>query len=191
VAAGDTAALQATVNALRALAAPASDPDRGEEKAADYLQGLRQLQGGDSAAAVTSLQASVQAKGYEFDVYALALARALAKQGNAREARTLARQASGRGGAADLRPRACAQALRNLEAELNPAVGGRGVQRLRVRIGDDEIHALDIGTHHVGDGIAASTTDADDTDSRTKFVDFRPDEIDAHRNIPPQAHLAR
>ena len=34
VAAGDTAALQATVNALRALAAPASDPDRGEEKAA-------------------------------------------------------------------------------------------------------------------------------------------------------------
>jgi hypothetical protein len=95
--------VQATVNALRALAAPASDPDRGEEKAADYLQGLRQLQGGDSTAAVTSLGASVQAKGYEFDIYALALARALAKQGNTREARTLARQASGRGSPADLR----------------------------------------------------------------------------------------
>jgi tetratricopeptide (TPR) repeat protein len=103
VAAGDTAALQATVNALRALAAPPSDPDRGEQKAADYLQGLRQLQGGDSTAAVTSLRASVQAKGYEFDIYALALARALAKQGNTREARTLARQASGRGSPADLR----------------------------------------------------------------------------------------
>jgi hypothetical protein len=103
VAAGDTAAVQATVNALRALAAPASDPDRGEEKAADYLQGLRQLQGGESTAAVTSLRASVQAKGYEFDVYAVALARALAEQGNVREARTLARQASARGSAADLR----------------------------------------------------------------------------------------
>jgi tetratricopeptide (TPR) repeat protein len=103
VAAGDTAALQSTVNALRALAAPANDPDRGEQKAADYLQGLRQLQGGDSTAAVTSLRASLQAKGYEFDVYALALAHALAKQGNTREARTLARQASGRGSPADLR----------------------------------------------------------------------------------------
>ena len=103
VAAGDAAASQATVGALRALAAPTSDPDRGEQKAADYLQGLRQLQEGDSTAAVTSLRASVQAKGYEFDAYALALARALAKQGNLREARSLARQASERGSPADLR----------------------------------------------------------------------------------------
>jgi len=45
----------------------------------------------------------VAAKGYEYDVYALALARALVRQGNTREARTFARQAVQRGSPSDLR----------------------------------------------------------------------------------------
>jgi Flp pilus assembly protein TadD len=88
---------------LRALAAPPGNPDRKEQKAADYLQGAWQLRVGDKDAAVVSLRAAVRNKGYEYDVYALALARALAAQGNMREARTLARQASERGSVADLR----------------------------------------------------------------------------------------
>jgi hypothetical protein len=40
---------------------------------------------------------------------------------------------------ADLRPRARAQALGDLEAQLDAPFGRRGVQRLRVGVGDDEI----------------------------------------------------
>ena len=91
------------------------------------------------------------------------------------------------GGAADLGPRAGAEALGDLEAELDAAVGGRGVERLGVGVGDDEVDALDVGAHHVGDGVAAGAADADDADPRAKLVDFRPDEIDAHDSNPPQA----
>ena len=88
------------------------------------------------------------------------------------------------GGAADLGPRAGAEPLRDLEAELDAAVGGRGIERLRVGVGDDEVDALDVGPHHVGDRVAAGAADADDADPRAKLVDFRPDEIDAHDLIP-------
>ena len=54
------------------------------------------------------------------------------------------------------------------------------VERLGIGVGDDEIDALDVGVHHVGDGVAAGAADADHADPRAKFVDFRPDEIDAH-----------
>ena len=85
-----------------------------------------------------------------------------------------------RGGAPDLGPRAGAEPLGDAQAELDAAVGGGRVQRLGVGIGDDEIDALDVGAHHVGDGVAARSADADDADPGSKFVDFRPDEIDAH-----------
>ena len=74
-----------------------------------------------------------------------------------------------------------------LQAELDPAVGGGGVQRLGVGIGDDEVDPLDVGAHHVGDGVAAGAADADDADPRAEFVDFRPDEIDAHGSGPSRA----
>ena len=89
------------------------------------------------------------------------------------------------GGAADLRPRAGAEALGDLEAELDAAVGERGVERLGIGVGDDEIDALDVGAHHVGDGIAAGPADADHADPRAKLVDLRPDEIDAHGTKSP------
>jgi tetratricopeptide (TPR) repeat protein len=102
VAAGDATAATATIAAIRALAAPGAT-DRTEYKAADYLQGLLRMQQGDTAGAVTALRGAVAKGGYEYDDYALALARALAKQGNTRDARTFARQATLRGDPADLR----------------------------------------------------------------------------------------
>ena len=64
------------------------------------------------------------------------------------------------------------------------------VERLGVGVGDDEIDALDVGAHHVGDGVAAGAADADHADPRAKLVDFRPDEIDAHDQNPPQSSNA-
>lgn len=99
---GDAAAATKTIAAIRALASP-SDPDRAEQKAADYLLGLLRVQQGDASGAVAVLRSAVAAKGYEYDVYALALARVLAQQGNSREARAFARQATLRGDPSDLR----------------------------------------------------------------------------------------
>ena len=73
------------------------------------------------------------------------------------------------------------------QAKLDAAIGERSVERLRVGVGDDEIDSLDVGAHHVGDRITSSAADADDADPGTKFVDFRPDEINAHALIPPQS----
>src|SRR6201995_1020416 len=50
-----------------------------------------------------------------------------------------------------------------------------------------EVDPLDLSIDHVGDGIAPSTTHADDTDTRTKFIDFRPNEFDAHTSNFPNA----
>ena len=102
IAGTDSAAATKTIAAIRAIASP-SDPDRAEQKAADYLSGLLRDQQGNAAGAVTALRSSVTAKGYEYDVYALALARTLAKQGNTRDARAFARQATLRGDPSDLR----------------------------------------------------------------------------------------
>ena len=66
-------------------------------------------------------------------------------------------------------------------------VGLGGVERLRVGVGDEELDALDVGADHVGDGVAARAADADDTDPRAKFVDLRPDEINAHGPNPSPA----
>ena len=94
-------------------------------------------------------------------------------------------------GASDFRPRTGAEALGDLQAELDPAVRRRGVERLRVGVGDDEIDPLDVGADHVGDGVSAGPADTDDTDPRAKLVDLRPDEIDAHGLSPPAARLPR
>ena len=63
-------------------------------------------------------------------------------------------------------------------------VGFGGVERLRVGVGDEELDPLHVRLDHVGDGVAARAADADDTDPRAKFVDFRPDEINAHGRTP-------
>ena len=61
------------------------------------------LQGGNAHAAVPLLRLAVTATGYDYADYALGLARALAQDGNVREARTFARQARSRQDVSDLR----------------------------------------------------------------------------------------
>ena len=65
---------------------------------------------------------------------------------------------------------ACAKSAGNVGAELDAFFGGRRTQRLGIGIGDDEVDALDLCLHHVGNGVAARTTDTDDHDLGTKIV---------------------
>jgi hypothetical protein len=91
---------------------------------------------------------------------------------------------------ADLRSRSGAEPLRDLETELDPAVSHRSIERLSVGVGDDEIDTLNVSAHHVGNGVAARAADADHADPRSKLVNFRPDEIDAHDPNPPSSDNA-
>jgi hypothetical protein len=61
---------------------------------------------------------------------------------------------------------------------------------LRVGIGDNEVDALHVGPHHVRNGVAAGTADANHADPRAKLVNLRPHEIDAHDSNSPQSDNA-
>ena len=69
-----------------------------------------------------------------------------------------------RGLAADLGIGAGAEAVGQLDAELELDRGARHPQRLQVGVGDHEIHALDAGVDHAVDGVAAAAAHADDLD---------------------------
>ena len=64
------------------------------------------------------------------------------------------------GGAADVRPRAGAQPLGDVDAELDAPLGEGLRQRLGVGVGDDELDALELRADHVVDGIAAGAADS-------------------------------
>ena len=87
-------------------------------------------------------------------------------------------------GLAHFGARARTEAARDVGAELDPLVGRRGTQSLRVGIGDDELDAFDLCLHHVGDRVAAGTTDAHDHDLGTKVVVRCRSDIDAHSRVP-------
>ena len=78
-----------------------------------------------------------------------------------------------------------AEAAGDVGAKLDALAGRRIAERLRIGVGDDEVDALDVALDHVGDRVSAGAADADDADPRTKLVDFRTDEIDAHGLNPP------
>ena len=73
------------------------------------------------------------------------------------------------GRAADFGPRARAQPLGDFRAELNAMIRRRAVQRLRIRVRNDEIDALDLGRDHIGDRIASGAAHTDDGDARTQL----------------------
>lgn len=94
----DAAALARTISEIQALPARDDFDDHSERKAAHYLTGLAALERGDAAKAVPSLRAAVEVEGREYyDVYRLALARALAATGDTRAARDVAAIAAKRG----------------------------------------------------------------------------------------------
>jgi hypothetical protein len=72
--------------------------------------------------------------------------------------------------AADLGLGARAEAARERGPELQLRTRGRALERLRVGVGADELHAREPAVDHVLDGIAAAAADADDLDDRSVFV---------------------
>ncbi len=69
-----------------------------------------------------------------------------------------------RGLAADLRIRAGAETLGDVAADLQERLHLGVLERLRIGVDADEVHALDAGVDHVRDGVAAAAADADDLD---------------------------
>ena len=80
----------------------------------------------------------------------------------------------------DLRLRAGAQPLRQGGPHLNALMRGTLRQRLRVGIGDDELHPIEAAFDHVVDGVAAGTPDPENGDARLEFGEVRNGKIDAH-----------
>ena len=66
--------------------------------------------------------------------------------------------------AADLRIGAGAESLGDVAADLQRGLDLRGLQRLRIGVDADEVHAFDPAGHHVRDGVAAAAAHADDLD---------------------------
>lgn len=95
LAAHDDPALATTIAQLRKL--DNAPDDRTATKAADALDGRLHLRRGDPAGAVALLRRAHAASGYEYDAYALPLARALDAAGDQNGARTMAREAAQRG----------------------------------------------------------------------------------------------
>ena len=95
-----------------------------------------------------------------------------------------------RRGAPDLGLRAGAEALGDLHAHLDDALGlGQG-QRLRVGVGDDEVDALQAGLDHVVDGIAARAAHTEHGDARLELADVGQGEVDRH-GVPLYAKARR
>ena len=84
------------------------------------------------------------------------------------------------GRAADVRLRAGAEALGDLHAHLDDALGLRERERLRVGIRDDEIAAHQTGRDHVVDGVAAGAADTEHGDPRLQLPDVGHFQIDGH-----------
>ena len=89
------------------------------------------------------------------------------------------------GGAADIGLGAGAEALGDRRSELDLARGERMRQRLAIGVRHQEINAVEIGTDHVVDGIAAGAADTDHGDTRAKFLHgLRNGQIDGHDCLP-------
>ena len=56
------------------------------------------------------------------------------------------------------------ETFRNITADLQRRADAGAVQRLRIRVGANEIDSLNAGMHHVCNGVAATTTDTDHLD---------------------------
>jgi tetratricopeptide (TPR) repeat protein len=90
----DLGGVRKTAAAIAAGALPPEDPDRTEEKASAYLEGMAALADGRAQEAVERLSWAVAAGGYEYAIYRLGLARAFLAAGRLPEAMAAARQAS-------------------------------------------------------------------------------------------------
>ena len=83
-------------------------------------------------------------------------------------------------GAPHIRLRSGAEAFGRLHAHLDDAFGFRHRERLRVGIGDDKIDALEAGSNHIVDGVAARAAHSEYSDPGFELTNIRDVEIDGH-----------
>ena len=67
--------------------------------------------------------------------------------------------------AADVGIGAGPEALGNIAADLQGRANARSLERLRIRVGTDEVNAFDARVYHVADRVTAAATDANDFDN--------------------------
>ena len=72
------------------------------------------------------------------------------------------------------------QTLGDIGTQLDPVLRDRIVERLRIRIGNNEINAFDPSGDHVGNGVTARTAHPDHSDPGTQLFDGWRSDIDAH-----------
>ncbi len=95
--------LRNMIAAIEALALPADDPDRTEDKAASYLRGMSALAQNDLETAVSALTVAVDLDGYEYSIYALGLAQLHLARGELEAALASSQQAMTASDPGDLR----------------------------------------------------------------------------------------
>ena len=77
IAVGDFDGIARTATEIRSHALPPEDPDRTEDRAATYLEGLAFVAQGNAAAGVRRLREALAIQGYDYAVYEVGLAAAL------------------------------------------------------------------------------------------------------------------
>jgi tetratricopeptide (TPR) repeat protein len=124
---GRLADARATASEILKGAAPASDPDRAEDKAAAYIAGLAWLKDGNPQQAQEELSRAVALSGYEYAIYRLGLAKAYLATGSFAEALANVKQAAGPGDPTTPRLDLDLDRTRAglLEAQINLAMGRR------------------------------------------------------------------
>jgi class 3 adenylate cyclase/tetratricopeptide (TPR) repeat protein len=105
----DVAEARAVATQIRGFKVPSDNPQdaalikEDAAKAALYLEGMADLQGGDAATSAEVLAQAVALPGYQYSIYTLGLARALLASGKPAEALKLARAAATERDPGDLR----------------------------------------------------------------------------------------
>lgn len=95
--------LQNTTAEIQALALPADDPDRTEDKAASYLLGMSSLQQGHLESAKTHLLSTTSKEGYTYTLYTIGLAQLYIATGELSKAAAAAERATTASDPGDLR----------------------------------------------------------------------------------------
>jgi len=93
------------------------------------------------------------------------------------------------GGAADIGLGTGAETFSRRHAHLDDAFGPRHGQGLGIRVGDDEVDALEAGIDHVVDGVAARAADAEYGYPRLQLANVRDVEINGHGCLSDYARV--
>lgn len=89
----DFDAAKRTAEEIRSNALPPDDPDRTEEKAALFIEGMIALQTGDPETAMDKIKTSIATEGYRYAIYRRGLARVLYATGDVDAAKAMAAEA--------------------------------------------------------------------------------------------------